>query len=68
MVPDMRGRTGQASVETVLVMVATIMVATALALLWRASQEGDLSRIAVHAASHTFSEGIVGALKDIALY
>ncbi len=65
---DARGRAGQASVETVLVMVATIMVAGALALLWHAHRDGSLSRIAIHAASHTFSDGIVDALKDIALY
>lgn len=54
--------------ETLLVLVATIMVASALALLWHASQDGDLTRIAVSSASHTFASGLVDALKDIALY
>ncbi len=66
--PEGRGSAGQSSVEAMLVMLATIMVAGTLALLWHASQDGRISHIAVMSASHTFGSGLVDALKDIALY
>ena len=57
---------GQSTVEYLLLLVAFLAVMAALALVWRAAQDGRLMGLATSAASHGAGQGMVGMLKDVA--
>lgn len=59
---------GQATVEYALVLLAFLSVALGLGAVWRAVRDGGLLDGAVGAASHTWSGGMLGALRDVALF
>lgn len=61
----MQETTAQGTLEYALTVFALISVVSAFALLWRASQDGTLARLAVDAASHALDAA--GAV-DISLF
>ena len=60
---------GQATVEFALVMIAVLPIVLALALLWRAAQQGRLVQLAHDNASHSVEAGRgMDGVQDISLY
>lgn len=60
---------GQATVEFALVMIAILPIMLALALLWRAAQQGRLVQLAHDNASHSVEAGRgMDGVQDISLY
>lgn len=59
---------GQSTVEFLLVAMALAAVCCGLAAMWHAARDGVLLSKAAGAASHSFSSGMVVALKDILGY
>ncbi len=47
---------------------AFVAMVAALAALWHVARDGSLLRLATSAASHTTSEGVVAALKDLGAF
>lgn len=62
------GRSGQSTLEYLLMLVAFIAMIGALALLWHAARDGRLLALATDAASHGSGAGAVSMLKDVLEY
>ena len=62
------GRSGQSTLEYLLMLVAFIAMIGALALLWHAARDGRLLALATDAASHGSGAGAVPMLKDVLEY
>lgn len=61
-------RSGQATVEYLIVLGAFAAMLAGLALVWHAGGDGDLSERAVDAASHGTEQGTAALLKDVMSY
>ena len=59
---------GQSTLEYALLLMAFVAMVAALAALWHVARDGSLLRLATSAASHTTSEGVVAALKDLGAF
>lgn len=59
------GRSGQSTLEYLLLLAAFVAMVGALALLWRAARDGTLLSLATAAASHGSGGGAVALLKDV---
>ena len=62
------GRSGQSTLEYLLMLVVFIAMIGALALLWHAVRDGRLLALATDAASHGSGAGAVPMLKDVLEY
>ena len=61
-------RSGQSTLEYLLLLVAFVAMVGALALLWHAARDGRLLALATDAASHGSGGGTVSMLKDVLEY
>ena len=61
-------RSGQSTLEYLLLLVAFVAMVGALALLWHAARDGRLLALATDAASHGSGGGAVSMLKDVLGY
>lgn len=66
--PFPRDRTGQASLEYVVVLCAFLAMVVALIALWRWLSAGGLLGTALGSASHSIDAGLVDALQDVLLF
>lgn len=64
----LKGSSGQATVEYLVVLGAFVSMLAGLALLWHAGGDGDLANRATTAASHGFEQGASALLKDVLSY
>ena len=65
----LRERSGQATVEYAVVLMAFLAMVLALGLMWHAARDGRLLHLAVDAASHgTDGDVTAGFLQDVALF
>lgn len=58
---------GQASLEYALLLVAFISLLVGMGALWRSAQDGGLTQLATHAASHSLEEGYA-SIHDVISY
>lgn len=63
-----RSRSGQSTLEYMLVLLAFMAMVCALALVWHAARDGRLLALATGAASHGAGQGAVALLKDVAAF
>ena len=61
----LRDDRGQSTLEYALVLFSFLALVGALAALWGAARDGRLLGLAVDAASHSLSAGLVAALQDV---
>ena len=61
-------RSGQSTLEYLLLLVAFVAMVGALALLWHAARDGRLLELSVDAASHSSGGGMTSLLKDVLEY
>lgn len=61
-------RSGQSTLEYLLVLVAFAVMLGALGLVWHAARDGRLLALATGAASHGAGQGTVALLKDVAAF
>lgn len=64
----LRSRSGQSTLEFLIVAMSLAAACVALAAMWRAAKDGRLLALASRNASHTMGSGVVAALKDISGY
>lgn len=62
------GRSGQSTLEYLLVLLGFMAMIAALALVWHAARDGRLLALATGAASHGSGQGAVALLKDVAAF
>lgn len=62
------GRSGQSTLEYLLVLLGFMAMIAALALVWHAVRDGRLLALATGAASHGSGQGAAALLKDVAAF
>lgn len=62
------GDDGQSTLEYALLLFAFVAALGALGVVWHAARDGRVVGLAAEAASHGEAQGLVGQVKDIALF